>query len=64
VGHAGFNLLPRHVQSQHRQRMAQVDHLIEPQTEKIFGGCAAWHVKNSQKSGDKLQEYGSYCTVK
>jgi hypothetical protein len=36
-------------QGEHRQRMAQIDHLIEAVAEKVIGHGAAF--KNSQKTG-------------
>jgi hypothetical protein len=41
--------LPRHAVGQHRQRVAQINHLIQAITEKVIGYGAAF--KNSQKTG-------------
>src|SRR5690606_38198797 len=41
--HARFDLLPRHARGQHRQRMAQVDRLINASTEEIVGSRAREH---------------------
>ena len=39
------NLLPRHARGQHRQRVAQVDHLVQAQPEKILGGRTVSHLE-------------------
>jgi hypothetical protein len=38
--HRAFDLLPGYVRGQHRQRMAQIDHVIDARAEKIVGGGA------------------------
>jgi hypothetical protein len=43
------DFLPGHAVGQHRQRVAQIDHLIQAVTEKVIGHGAAF--KNSQKTG-------------
>ena len=43
-----INFLPRHAVGQHRQRVAQIDHLIQAVTEKVVGYGAAF--KNSQET--------------
>jgi hypothetical protein len=49
-----FNLLPRHARGQHRQRMAQVDHVIEPQAKEVFRGRAAQHAKTPRNQAGKM----------
>jgi hypothetical protein len=44
-----FDLLPGHAVGQHRQQVMQIDHLVQPVTEKVIGHGAAF--KNSQKTG-------------
>ena len=40
LGHTRFDLLSRHARGQQRQRMAQVDHVIDARAEEIVGGRA------------------------
>lgn len=44
-----FDFLPRHAVGQDRQRVAQIDHLIQAVAEKVIGHGAAF--RNSQKTG-------------
>jgi hypothetical protein len=43
-----FDFLPRHSIGQHRQRMAQIDHLIQAITEKVIGHGAAFKTPRKQ----------------
>jgi hypothetical protein len=49
LGPRCFDFLPRHAVGQDRQRVAQIDHLIQAVAEKVIGHGAAF--KNSQKTG-------------
>jgi hypothetical protein len=60
TGQPRLDLLPRHARAQHRQRMAQIDHLVDAASEEI-GGVA--HRKtprkpqqNSRNLGEMLSE--------
>ncbi|PUE49517.1 hypothetical protein B9Z45_15710 [Limnohabitans sp. 2KL-17] len=48
LGKRCFYCLPRHATSQHRQWVAQIDHLIQAVTEKVIGHGAAF--TNYQKT--------------
>jgi hypothetical protein len=43
LGHPRFNLLPGHARGQHRQRVAQVDHVLDARAKEIVGGGAGKH---------------------
>jgi len=46
---ASICLLPRQARGQDRQRIAQIDHVVESSAKEIFGGGVSEHAKNSQK---------------
>lgn len=58
LGERCFDFLPGHSVGQHRQRVAQIDHLIEAVAEKVIGHGAAF--KNSQKTGSIQYLFESY----
>ena len=43
LGHPRLDLLPGHARGQHRQRMAQVDHVADARAKEIVGGGAGKH---------------------
>jgi len=58
VGHPRLDLLPGHARRQHRQRMAQIDHLVDARAEEIVGGGAGEHhgTKLPEIKADALSE--------
>lgn len=55
----GFNLLPRHARGQHRQGVAQVNHVNHAKAEIIFGDGVRLAFKNPQKLATIGVEFGS-----
>jgi hypothetical protein len=53
--HLRLQLLPRHARGQHRQRVAQIDHVIKPQAKEVLRGRAAHHAKTPGNQAFKTQ---------
>ncbi|WP_161936839.1 hypothetical protein, partial [Tepidimonas taiwanensis] len=45
---------------QHRQRVAQVDHLVQAQPEKILGGRTVSHLELPENSAKRRKRAGNY----
>lgn len=53
VGHTGFDVLPGHAGGQHTQRVAQIDHVVEPGAKEIVCGGAGKHRKTPRNQRPK-----------